>query len=689
MGKKEFDSIIECGDEVEREARIKKLVSTMSLREKLHEMTGNLGPGRLLITLVRYGLIPSESGGNRRLGIPKLVFTDGPRGIMLNRSTCFPAAIARGASWDLDLAERIGDALGVEARSQGANFYGGVCINLLRHPGWGRAQETFGEDPYLLGAMGAAEIRGLKRHVMACAKHFACNSIEEARFYVDVRIDERTLREVYLPHFKMCVDAGAASIMSAYNRVNGDYCGENRHLLREILKEDWGFDGFVMSDFFWGVYDGVKGAKAGLDMEMPSVRKFGIRLYRAVKKGVVDEALIDEAVIRILRKKAEYALVGEPERYGKEKVACAAHRVLALEAARKGIVLLKNDGGVLPLQRSDLRIIAVVGKLAARENIGDKGSSRVRPVYVVTPLEGIRKKSAGVEVVFDAGKDLARVREVAANSDVVLVVAGLTWRDEGEYIGIGPFGIGCDRENLDLSAEQEAMILAAAESAKKCIVVLEGGSAITMEKWKDKVDAILMAWYPGMEGGTAIGEILFGEVSPSGKIPVTFPRSTDDLPFFDRKAKRIDYGYFHGYRLLEREGKEPAFPFGFGLSYTEFSYGNLSIERSADGEGVEISCEVSNVGDREGAEVAQLYVGYENSSLERSPKELKGFSRVELKPGEKKRVSFVVKPDDLAWYDVDSGGWRVEDIEYNAYVGSSSAKRDIKLSAPFKFTHNS
>ncbi len=686
MREKEFDSIVACNDEDEKEARIKKLVSTMSLREKLNEMTGNFGPVRLFLTLVRYGLIPSESGGNRRLGIPKLVFTDGPRGIMLNRSTCFPVAIARGASWDLDLAERIGDALGVEARSQGANFYGGVCVNLLRHPGWGRAQETFGEDPYLLGTMGAAEIRGLKRHVMACAKHFACNSIEEARFYVDVRIDERTLREVYLPHFKMCVDAGAASIMSAYNRVNGDYCGENRHLLREILKEEWGFDGFVMSDFFWGVYDGEKGVKAGLDMEMPSSRKFGFKLYRAVKKGIVDEAVIDEAVVRILRKKAEYALVGDPERYGKERVACAAHRALALEAARKGIALLKNASGVLPLHRSGLRRIAVFGKLAARKNIGDMGSSRVRPPYVVTPLEGIRKKSAGVEVVFDSGNDPARVRRVAANCDVVVVVAGLTWRDEGEYVGVGPFGIGCDRENLDLSAKQEKMILVAAESAKKCIVVLEGGSAITMEKWKDKVDAILMAWYPGMEGGTAIGEILFGEVNPSGKIPVTFPRSADDLPFFDSKAKSIDYGYFHGYRLLEKEGKEPAFPFGFGMSYTEFSYDNFSIEKSSKGLGVEISCDISNVGKREGAEVAQFYVGYENSSLERSPKELKGFSRVELKPGEKKRVSFFVKPDDLALYDVESGTWKVEDIEYNAYVGSSSAKRDIKLSGSFKFS---
>ncbi len=685
MGATEFVSIVECLDEAEREERIRDLVSKMSLWEKLHEMTGNFGPIRLFLTVVRYGLIPSESGGNRRRGIPKLIFTDGPRGIMLNRSTCFPAAIARGASWDLDLAERIGDVLGAEARSQGANFYGGVCINLLRHPGWGRAQETFGEEPYLLGMMGAAEIKGLKRHVMACAKHYACNSIEEARFYVDVRIDERTLREVYLPHFKKCVDAGAASIMSAYNRVNGDYCGENVHLLREILKTDWGFDGFVMSDFFWGVYDGVKGAKAGLDMEMPSARKFGIRLYRAVKKGLVDEALIDEAVVRILRKKAEYAAVGEPERYGKGQVACQAHRELALEAARKGIVLLKNDGGALPFAREGLRRIAVFGRLARRKNIGDMGSSRVRPPYVVTPLEGIRKKAAGVEVVFDPGKNLGRVAELAAHADAVVVVAGLTWRDEGEYVGIGPVGIGCDRENLDLSPAQEALILAAAEKAKKCVVVLEGGSAITMEKWKDKVDAILMAWYPGMEGGTAIAEVLFGEVNPSGKLPVTFPKSTDDLPFFDRKAKRIEYGYFHGYRLFDKEGRKPAFPFGFGLSYTQFSYENLSIEKASSGnEGVEISCDVGNIGGREGAEVVQLYVGYENSSIERPVKELKGFSRVDLKPGEKKRVSFVVRPDDLAYYDAESASWRVEDIEYNGYVGSSSAKEDIKLAGSFK-----
>ena len=267
-GGKGWQAVVESEGE-ERERRIAAMVAGMSLHDKVREMAGTTNLLKQAVMLIRYNRFPFLAGGNRRLGIPPLRFTDGPRGVALGRSTCFPVSMARGATFDRDLEERIGEAMGIEARAQGSDFFGGVCVNLPRHPGWGRAQETFGEDPCLLGEMGASMVRGLQRHVMACVKHYACNSIEESRFFVDVRIDERTLREVYLPHFKRCVDEGAAGVMSAYNKVSGWYCAQNRHLLRDILKGDWGFAGLVISDFLWGTRSTEYADLGGLDIEMP------------------------------------------------------------------------------------------------------------------------------------------------------------------------------------------------------------------------------------------------------------------------------------------------------------------------------------------------------------------------------------------------------------------------------------
>ena len=672
----------------ERERRIKGLVAQMTLDEKVGQMSGKMNLFEMVVALVRYNLLTFNSGENKRLGIPAKRFTDGPRGVALNHSTCFPVSMGRGATWDVRLEERIGSAMGVEARAQGANLFGGVCVNLPRHPGWGRAQETFGEDPCLLGAMGTAMIRGLQRHVMACAKHFACNSIEESRFYVDVRIDERTLREVYLPHFKKCVEAGVASLMSAYNRVNGEYCAHNAHLLREILKGDWGFDGFVISDFVYGTRDTVRAAKGGLDIEMPLTQFYGRKLKRAVLRGEVPEELIDEAVTRILRQKARFAGVGDPAEYSRDKVACREHAELTFEAARKGIVLLKNEHGALPLHRYKVRKIAIIGELAGKANLGDRGSSRVRPPYAVTPLQGIKNRAGGsVDVIYTGGDDLFLARRVAGEADAVILVVGLTGKEEGEAMP-GPIKLGGDRESLGLPARQVSLIEAVCTENDRCIVVVESGSAVIMEGWKDRVQAILMAWYPGMEGGNAIAAILFGDENPSGKLPVTFPQSNDQLPHFDKKAKSIEYGYYHGYRLFDKEGKKPAFPFGFGLSYTEYAYSNprLSAKEMAKDGSLEVSVDVTNAGGTAGDEVAQLYIGYGGSKVDRPVKELKGFSRVHLEPGETKTLSFEIRAEDLAYYDVKSGTWRIEEIEYTVYVGPSSRKEDLILTETFKIS---
>jgi beta-glucosidase len=668
----------------ERERHIAGLVNSMSLHEKVREMAGTTAPFKLAVMLVRYNNYPFLAGGNRRLGIPPIAFTDGPRGVALGRSTCFPVSMARGATWDRRLEERIGEAMGIEARTQGANFFGGVCINLPRHPGWGRAQETFGEDPYLLGELGAAMIRGLQRHVMACAKHFACNSIEESRFFVDVRVGERALREVYLPHFKRCVDEGTAAIMSAYNKVNGWYCAQNRHLLRDILKGDWGFDGLVMSDFVWGTRSTVYAALGGLDIEMPMRRFFGRRLERAVRKGTVPEMVIDSAVTRILSTKARFDTVGDPASYTQDKVACKEHTELAFESACKCMVLLKNQDNILPLARDCIEKLAVIGKLADRGNIGDMGSSRVNPPYIITPLQGIRGLAGSIVVSYESGEDLSLAAEAARVAGAAVVVVGFTGRDEGESI---PYmKTGGDREDLSLRKEDIALIEAVADANPRCIVVIEAGSAVLTSGWRDKVAAILVAWYPGMEGGNALAALLFGIENPSGKLPVTFPETNQQLPPFDKKAKSVEYGYYHGYRLFDKEGYEPAFPFGFGLHYTEYAYANLRLnahEIEVDGV-LTVKADITNTGEMAGCEVVQLYVGHPTSGVDRPLRELKSFTRVHTEPGETKTVSFDIKAEDLAYYDGDTGAWKVEQREYVFFVGSSSRASDLHLEGTFR-----
>ena len=653
------------------ESRVKELLSRMTLDEKIQQMSGEV-LGNIVHMAAGYGKYDTvNTPANSRLGLPGIRFIDGPRGVNLEGSTCFPVSMARGATWDPDLETRVGEAMGYEARARGANFYGGVCINLVRHPSWGRSQESFGEDPYLLGRMGSGMLTGLQHHVMACAKHFAGNSIDKSRHFVNVRMDERTLREVYLPHFKMCVDAGAASVMSAYNNLNGYLCGHNQHLLREILKGDWGFQGFVISDFVLGVKDTVAAAAAGLDIEMPSTMHYGRKLKQAVRAGKVPESAIDEAATRILRQKLRFSHLEDRGGYDRRKIAGPEHAALAREVAQKGMVLLKNEGPLLPFEREKIKTLAVLGELAATANIGDKGSSTVRPPYVITPLSGIQAKAGdGTKVVYDSGQNLGAARKAAREADAVIVVVGCTYADEGE---------GHDRLRLSLSDRHEQLIQAAAEANPRCVVVVEGGSAIIMENWKDRVPAILMAWYPGMEGGAALAEILFGEVNPSGKLPLTFPKSPDQLPFFSNTAREIEYGYYHGYRLADKKGFEPAFPFGFGLSYTRYQYSNLKLSSKEIGkEGrLEVKVEVTNLGKRAGQEVVQLYVGYPGSKVDRPVKELKAFGRLALAPGETKTLALEVKARDLAFYNIEQGAFEIEELQYPIYVGSSSRAKDM------------
>jgi beta-glucosidase len=694
------------------EARARDLLARLTLDEKIRLMYGDtpFWPGLADMMGGGYARQTWPAGAVPRLGIPGIRFADGPRGVVMPGATTFPVSMARGASWDVGLEERIGDVIGRELRALGGNLFGGVCINLLRHPAWGRAQETYGEDACHLGAFGAALTRGVQRHVMACAKHYALNSMENARFTVDVTVDPRALHEVYLPHFKRAVDAGAAAVMSAYNSVNGEWCGQNKPLLHDILKQQWGFEGFVLTDFIFGMRDAKKAALAGQDLEMPFQMLYHRDLKGLVERGEVPVARIDDAALRLLRQQVRFAQGRDPGEYTADVVGCEAHRRLALEAAQKSIVLLKNEGNLLPL--TDVQRLAVIGKLAGTPNTGDRGSSDTHPEYVITPLQGLRAALGDeVAVEYDEGSEPAQAARRAQEADAVICVVGYTYEDEGEYIlpdmmtrfapnlpqpaleeepiarrimqGGAPdeeagFGVGGDRSSLTLRAEDEALIRAVADANPRTVVAIMGGSAVVTEAWRERVQAILMLWYPGMEGGNAFADVLLGRVNPSGKLPCTFPRRAEDLPFFDKDATEITYDLWHGYRKLERDGTRPAFPFGFGLSYTTYAYSDLRLARDRLGadDTLVATVDVTNTGSAGGEEVVQLYVAAPGSAVECAPKELKAFARVALAPGETRPVRLEVPVSDLAYYDDAGSGFVVEPGSYEAVVGRHALDED-------------
>jgi len=682
-----------------------QLLAQMSLREKLDQLSGDIPLRRFGLRyavglLTRYGVPRVYSGRNRRLGVPPLSFSDGPRGVSIGQgSTAFPVTMARGASWDPELERRVGEVIGRETRAVGANYSGAVCVNLLRHPGWGRAQETYGEDSYHLGVMGTALTRGIQAHnVMACVKHFALNSIECSRFYVDVSVDERRLREVYLPHFKRIIqEGGAASVMSAYNRFRGEFCGHSRFLLTKILREEWGFTGFVTSDWIHGVRDGVEGLSAGMDVEMPARHRYGRPLAKALAQGRIDEGTVDTAVKRVLATRMRFALTPDSEDYPETVLARAQHVALSQEVAEQSAVLLKNEG-VLPLDAESVRSLAVIGRLATLPQTGDRGSSDVRAPHVVSPAEGLRRylEQRGGELIVDEGRDPASAARIAASADAAVIVVGYTANDEGEYFVLNPnrrekawrppfFGGGGDRTDLRLRPEDRVLLAAVATANPRTVVVLVAGSAVLVEGWSEVAPAILQPFYGGMEGGTALARLLFGEVSPSGKLPFTVPRTQDDLPHLDRFAPEADYSDDHGYIRFDKRQLEVAYPFGFGLSYSNFSWSDLVLdsEEVAVTDTLRLSVLLRNEGACAAAEVLQLYVGFPESLVERPVRLLRGFEKVFLAAGESRRVHFEVCVEELGYYDVHRAAWSVERVRHSLYVGDSS-RSQAPLEASFR-----
>jgi beta-glucosidase-like glycosyl hydrolase len=650
-----------------------------------------------------------------RLGIPGFAFSDGPRGVVVGPATCFPVSMARGATWDVDLEERIGDAIGRELTAVGADLYGGVCVNVLRHPAWGRAQETYGEDPHHVGELGAALTRGVQRHAMACVKHFACNSMENARFKVDVTVDDTALHEVFLPHFRRIVDEGVACVMSAYNADNGEWCGQSHALLTDVLRGEWGFDGYVISDWLVGLRDAGPSITAGLDVEMPApmIRKGGLDADLAA--GVVTWADIDACVTRTMTALLRHAVERSAVPASPDILASPEHRALAREAAAKSVVLLQNEpvagSPVLPLHTDQLGTIAVLGRLADVRNLGDGGSSDVHAPAVVTPLQGLRAALGDDRVIHDGGSDLDAAAATAARADVAVVVVGYTKADEGEFIGaegtthlvalmpgpddpveaeafaarvaqdpwpepptdaVGPadsggFATGGDRRSLRLAEHDEALLATVAAANPRTIAVLVGGSAVMVEPWRAAVPAIVQAWYSGMEGGHALAEVLFGRVDATGRLPFSVPTDEAHLPPFDPDADAVTYDAWHGYWRLERDGHAPRYPFGFGLSYTTWEVELVESDWDGDLDDRDGAWDqrvaVTNTGARDGATVVQIYARRPG----RPQRRLVGFARVELAAGQRAEVEVPISTQSLA---VRAGGrWVLPEGSYELSVG--------------------
>ena len=644
-----------------------KLVSQMTFKEKVKLIAGNCKVYESM-GIGSYNSKPYGAGGCKRLGFPEMKFCDGPRGCVCGSSTCFPVTMARGATFDPVLEEEIGKAVGEEIRAHGGNFYGGVCINMPYNPGGGRSQETYGEDSFLLGKMGSALVRGVQsKDVIACIKHFAFNSMENSRFWVNVTADKRTEREVYLPHFKKCIEEGAAAVMSSYNRYNGKFNGANPYLLRDVLKKEWGFDGFVVSDFFFGLHSTKGGLNSGLDVEMNIRRKYNaLSVKRAILSGNATMAQLDEACVRIVRTILAFTEGTSDKEYPAEMIASKEHIALAKKTAQQSVTLIKNDNGFLPLDKAEIKNVAVVGDLAVKENIGDYGSSQVHPPYVKTVLEGLKENAESVHFDYIKSREVKSKADIISKADAVILVCGMRHGDEGEYI----FVIGGDRKKLSLKRGEAEMIRTVGRLNRKTAVIVMGGNAIMMNDWKDSVSSILMAYYPGMEGGSAISDIIFGRVNPSGKLPFSIAKNQKDYPVVKWLTLKQHYGYYNGYRKLDKDGKTPDYPFGFGLSYTGFEIGKAEFSGCSDNT-AHFNVTVKNTGEKAGAEVVQLYCGWVNSIVDRPVKVLSDFVKVFLEAGEEKNVTLSVPRSALAFYD-ETKGFVEEDIAYTAFIGSDS-----------------
>ncbi|WP_420490431.1 glycoside hydrolase family 3 C-terminal domain-containing protein [Neobacillus niacini] len=630
--------------------------------------------------------------GIERLGIPSIMVTDGPHGLRKQEggadhlgiydsvpATCFPSAVGMASSWNRELIYQVGVALGEECQAEDVSILLGPGANIKRSPLCGRNFEYFSEDPYLSSDMAANHIKGVQSQgVGTSLKHFAANNQEHLRMSIDAVIDERTLREIYLASFEGPVkEAKPWTVMAAYNKVNGEYASENEYLLNDILKDEWGFEGIVVSD--WGaVNEREKALNNGLELEMPANRIGDQKIVNAVKNGQLSEEKLDKAVERLLT--IIFKAVDnkkEDATYSRE-----AHHQLAREVARESMVLLKNEDNILPLKREGT--IAVIGEFVKTPRFQGGGSSHIVPTKLENILDELKAISGNARVKYAQGYNLDsdivneklmnEAKEVAAGSDIAVLFVGLPESYESE---------GYDREHLRIPENHVQLIETIAEVNQNIVLVLSNGAPIIMP-WIDKVKGVLEGYLGGQALGGAIADLLFGDANPSGKLAETFPKKLSDNPSFlnfPGEGDKVEYkeGIFVGYRYYDKKEIKPLYPFGYGLSYTNFEYSNLILDNKEikDTETVSVSLKVKNIGNVPGKEIVQLYVKDLESSVIRPEKELKGFTKVELQPGEQKTVTFLLDKRSFAYYNLRLKDWHVETGEFEILIGKSS--REIVL----------
>lgn len=679
MAKKNDSNLLKYLDfSVALEDRVEDLLGRLELEEKF----------KLLAGKTFFATHPIK-----RLGIKRFGFTDGPKGVashssLLRRNTAFPTCICLSSSWDPTLAREFGVALARETRAVGKDMILGPGINIQRSPLCGRTFEYLTEDPFLNKKLAVPIVKGIQSQgISACVKHFLVNNSETKRKHVNVEVGERTLKEIYLPAYKATVrDADAWSFMSCYNMVNGVYGSESEKYLKETLMDEWGFKGFVVSDWdaTWNIKSTGACINARLSVEMPKAIVYKPdKLQEAHEANKFTDDALDDCVRRFLRVAFLVGMFDPKDSLPRGSRNTPEHQQLAQKIAEEGMVLLKNENSFLPLDMSKIKKIAILGPNAKRKHefVGLGGSSAVWAPHEITPRKGLKKKC----------KARVKITSSPSDADVAIVFAGLRRLKGGDTEG-------WDRKRLQLDEKQEKLINDTMAENSNTIVVLINGSPVGMEAWLEKVPAVIEAWYPGMEGGHAIANLLFGDVNPSGKLPITFPKVLSDSPAHvsgatfpgtldDGGQFKITYqeGIFVGYRHYDTKNVEPLFPFGHGLSYTTFTYDNLNLDKKilSGDEILQISFDVSNSGDREGAEVVQLYVQDVECSVERPLKELKGFKKVLLKPGQKETVILKIAKPDLSFYSVDHGEWIAEKGTFKVHVGSSS--KDIRLVGEFEY----
>lgn len=706
-------------EKVQMEKRIEKLIKKMTLEEKVGLLHGN---SKFYVA------------GVERLGIPEWSLSDGPHGVRaeINRhdwayagwtndsASYFPTGTAFAAAWNPELAYRRGEVLGEEARWRKKDVLLGPGVNIIRSPLCGRNFEYMSEDPYMNSVLAVAYIKGLQSRDVACSvKHFAVNNQETNRTTVDVECSERALREIYLPAFKAAVqEGGALTVMAAYNKFRGEFCAENNYLVCKILRNEWGFDGVYVTD--WGAaHSTIPSMEAGLDLEMGTLIDkyedwyYANPLIEAVKSGKIPMSLVDEKVGDVLRVMIKTNVLDPKKRFGPGSMNTKEHQQATYDAAAEAIVLLKNQNNLLPLDFSSIKSLAVIGDNATRKHSNGGLSSEIKAVYEVTPLEVLRAKWGDkVDIRFAQGYEklstfvegsnngqssgtfssktqesdalLKEAVEVARTSDVALLVCGLNHDYDTESF---------DRLNMDIPYGQVELIQEVVKANPRTIVVMIAGSPLNMAAVDICSPAIVWAWFNGMEGGNALVDVLSGKVNPSGKMPFTTPVSLDQSPAhalgnFPGRDLKVNYeeDILVGYRWFDTKGLPVVYPFGYGLSYTTFNYSNLNTDKKTydQADTIQATFTLTNTGDREGAEVAQLYVSDPVCSVMRPVKELKGFKKVFLKPGESRRITLDIPVSSLAFYSEAQSQFVVEPGEFILQLGASTSDIKQKISIDVK-----